>query len=272
MSTNINAMKPEIARKAIEMGVRGADRFEIHLLAERQGLGQPEMAADAIRDFLMAYLEEKRARPVLEPQTIAFIHPTKDGVDCGHLARFHWMRFDRTERHVFRDMLTAYRYFERSGPVRRPSDIEGRPIGECAMALMESRLGQGWRNAVKTCLGDLYKYRLDPFKSGYRQIGEGVGIKLSGEELLVSIDLKSISYRNSTLTVRDDGSTGRIPESAKMAVAGKSLASIVTGLPDHPCFHRTVATTSATTHRSWVLTFDEPRIPIAMQDAPRLAA
>lgn len=272
MTKTINAMKPEIARKAIELNVRGADRFAIHLLAERQGIGQPEMSADAIRDFLLAYLETKNARPTLEPQNISYLCPTQDGVDAGYRARFQWMRFDSSQKHAFKDLLAIYRHFERSGPVRRPTEIEGRPIGECALVLLEHKLGTEWLDTLKSCMRRFYKDSLDPFHRGYRQIGDGVGIKLSGEELLVSIDLKIFSYRNSTMSLPDRNGIRLMPMTTKTGMIGKSLASLVEGLPSHPSFHETVAIATQDTLGSYTLKFDERRIPIRMNATRRLAA
>jgi hypothetical protein len=262
MTKTINAMKPVIAGKAIELGVGGSERFDIHLLAERQGLGQPEMDPDAIRDFLMAYLETKNTHPILESQSIAYHYPTQDGVDAGHLARFQWMRFDGSRKQTFKDLVKIYRHFERSGPVRRPTEIEGRPIGECALVLLEHKMGPSWLDAVKSSMRRFYKDSLDPFHRGYRQIGDDVGIKLSGEELLISIDLKIFSYRNSTMSIPDGRGIKLMPETIKTGLIGRSLASIVDGLPNHPCFHETIAIDTQDTIGSYTLKFDERRIPI----------
>ena len=249
-----NAAILAIANKAVDLGLE--DYARVHLEVAQSGGKQMEMSTNFMRRFAEVYLKSMNAFIKITPYSVRYWEAQEDGVLRRDRARKIDLGSDYGIRQIFRE-------FERLGPMRNSTDIDTREIGVCARDFLIENFGPEWRDYIRSALYDMYKYN-DPFRSGYLSVKPGIKIKLVGRNLLVAANLKVLSYKNATLSIRD------MPLTLKHAIVegapGRSLASLVEGLPDRPSFSETLAVRAQSSHAGVSITFDEQRVLIGTSD------
>lgn len=267
MSKKGNLKRVFIAEKAIELG----HKIDVGKYREAAVSGENDLAMDPLflRDFALAYLEAMKADPEVQGSYIRYKSPDKNGVDCSQAGVVYWKGLSEYENQAaFNDIDLMVRDFEKSGHLRQASDIAGRPVGECALALLKARLGEKWFSSLSKQIANFYKIASYQNKIGnggnlyqpftnYHRVGHGISVKLSGKRLLILADFKKITYKNATLTIR-----GEVPESFAHSVKGKSLKDLVSGLPNEKCFDETIAISATRTQSSLSIDFEEKQIPL----------